>query len=1295
MTAFGWRTGGSETTVILNITPNEIQQFSTNGKVHAGGRRYYAEGRVRNLRYDPAGPCFSAEVSGSSGRIYQTQIRVNQQNRPIQVRCNCEAFSRYAGCCKHLVAVLTAASAPADASAGGPAGPVGGTVRRTDAGRGTERTADTFAELSPDQKHRLKLARSMLLQTRLAMNRTDRPGAGQQPDPDAAEPAARRSRLHLEFTLKLPAHGAQMARLTLRIGRGGGDKLYKVKQLESLVRALEDGHWVYFGKGLTFFPETDPFDPAGRRAMDWLQNLLLNDRELHPYTAQTTAPAFSGNTLILNPARLRAFFTLMTDGADGALADAGWDVRLHLPGADEPRVLSPAAADTPDPDGTADPAESADPDIIRLRRGWPPVHFAIEPLLPRPDTAPLYRFLLKSGAAPADERPGAADLSVGRVKTDCDLRLLSETADMVLYGRCIYLIDPADRLSRTWLKTLSEIGIYNDLLMTESDVAALLKLTGLPSGENSRLTLPGALSRRIIRTPPVASLRLDLAGRDLIAAAVEFRYGDRTVNPHPDDNEPVFAPGQPLPLPGEPAPGAEAEELVRPEPDSTWLLRDHAAEQRLLDALSAAGLTPRPPRRTTGTPRRTTGTLPQTGAAQQQPADADGLYYLSGAAAIYDFLTVHLPRITDLAAVYYTDAFRQIRVRRLPPAGGRLRLSSDRSLLYMDIEADGLTPDELRQVLAAYREKRRFVRLKNGAFLTLPDAHEDSQGWDILEKTARWDGEWAGSTLAVKPFRALPLCRLFEAAVTDPASANPADTDPASADPAAAGPAGADGRTPAAPAAGAFEADASLAELIRAVQTPERWEQSLPPGVTAKLRTYQHTGYNWFCALHHYGFGGILADEMGLGKTLQALAFIRRFSREIRRPSLVVAPTSLIYNWQDEAARFTPGLRVCVVNGAKSVRAGLWDQAGQCDLLIVSYAVARQDIEQIRAIAFGVCLLDEAQAIKNPVTQTARAVKKIRSLRRFALTGTPVENALYELWSVFDFIMPGYLPPRRTFQAEFELPILRDNDERARRSLRRLTLPFILRRLKKDVLQELPDKIETQLFCGMTPEQDKLYRAYLQKARRSVDALNRGGRGDRHHIQILSLLTRLRQLCCHPGMFIESYSGGSGKLDLLTELLDRLFEERHRVLIFSQFTSMLDIIRRQQAARGRAVFYIDGDVSPEDRLSQVNRFNRGEGKLFLISLRAGGSGLNLTGADAVIHFDPWWNPAVEDQATDRAHRIGQNRAVQIFKLVTRGTVEEKISRLKLEKQELIESIIRPSRNPLGHLSRAALLKLFE
>ena len=657
------------------------------------------------------------------------------------------------------------------------------------------------------------------------------------------------------------------------------------------------------------------------------------------------------------------------------------------------------------------------------------------------------------------------------------------------------------------------------------------------------------------------------------------------------------------------------------------------------------------------------------------PGDGDGLYYLSGAAPIYDFLTIHLPRIMSLAAVYYTDAFRQIRVRRLPPAGGRLRLNNDCSLLYMDIEADGLSAAELRRVLEAYREKRRFVRLKNGAFLTLPEPHEDPQGWDILEKTARWDGEWEGRTLVVKPFRALPLFRLLDAPAAD---AQTAASSAATSD-----------------SAGAFAADASLAELIRAVQAPEHWEQALPPGINARLRTYQHTGYNWFCALHHYGFGGILADEMGLGKTLQTLTFIRRFSIEIRRPSLVVAPTSLIYNWQDEAARFTPDLRVLVINGTKSVRTGLWEQAAHCDLLVVSYAVARQDIERIQNIDFGVCLLDEAQAIKNPLTQTARAVKKIRSLRRFVLTGTPVENALYELWSVFDFIMPGYLPPRRTFQAEFELPIIRDNDEQTRRNLRRLTLPFILRRLKKDVLQELPDKIETQLFCEMTPEQDKLYRAYLQKARMSIDTLNRSGRPERHHIQILSLLTRLRQICCHPGMFIESYDGCSGKLDLLTELLERLFEERHRVLLFSQFTSMLDIIRRQQTALGRSVFYIDGDISPQERLSQVNRFNCGEGKLFLISLRAGGSGLNLTGADAVIHFDPWWNPAVEDQATDRAHRIGQKRAVQIFKLVTRGTVEEKISRLKLEKHELIESVIRPSRNPLGPLSQAALIDLFD
>ena len=434
---------------------------------------------------------------------------------------------------------------------------------------------------------------------------------------------------------------------------------------------------------------------------------------------------------------------------------------------------------------------------------------------------------------------------------------------------------------------------------------------------------------------------------------------------------------------------------------------------------------------------------------------------------------------------------------------------------------------------------------------------------------------------------------------------------------------------------------------------------------------------------------------MGLGKTLQALSYLSYFRDLVKLPALVIAPTSLIYNWKEEAARFSPGLKAVVLTGSAEQREAILANIEQIDLLIASYTVQRMDAKQLQKIQFACCILDEAQAIKNPATHTSRAVKKIKALRRFALTGTPIENSLHELWSIFDFLMPGYLLNYKQFQSRFEQPIVRDRDQETLADLNRLTAPFILRRLKKDVLKELPEKIETRLFCDLEPEQEKIYKAYLSTARQSVRDMLKTDNSQSRKIEILSLLTRLRQICCHPALFLENYRGNSGKLETLNELLDRLFDNGSRVLLFSQFTSMLTLIRQEQEKRNRPVFYIDGSVRSEDRIDQVNRFNKGERELFLISLKAGGTGLNLTGANAVIHYDPWWNPAVEQQATDRAHRIGQKDVVQIFRLITRNSIEEKIDSLKGLKQDLVEAVIKPNQNPLERLSEEELFSLFE
>ena len=461
------------------------------------------------------------------------------------------------------------------------------------------------------------------------------------------------------------------------------------------------------------------------------------------------------------------------------------------------------------------------------------------------------------------------------------------------------------------------------------------------------------------------------------------------------------------------------------------------------------------------------------------------------------------------------------------------------------------------------------------------------------------------------------------------------------------------------------------------------------------LRPYQKLGFNWLCTLDQYGLGGILADDMGLGKTLQAIVYITYKFKKQRKPALVIAPTSLVYNWQREFEKFAPTLPVLVVDGNRQQRTAQLESIRRQACIITSYSLVRRDYLELKEISFSSCFLDEAQNIKNPETLNARSVKQIKAERTFALTGTPIENSLTELWSIFDFLLPGYLSSRRRFEARFDFANRRDPDPQSLEDLHRQIAPFVLRRMKKDVLKELPDKIETRMICEMTSAQRELYEAFLGNARQSFEQEVAVNGFARSQLYILALLTRLRQICCHPALFLNDYTEDSGKLLLLDELIADALDGGHRILIFSQFAQMLQIIRERLAQQGQACFLIDGQVAADERLAQVDRFNAGEGSIFLISLRAGGTGLNLTGADTVIHFDPWWNPAVEDQATDRAYRIGQENIVQVFKLYARDTLEEKIQALQEQKQVLIKAVIKPGQNLLSQMTIEEVRSLFE
>ncbi len=463
-----------------------------------------------------------------------------------------------------------------------------------------------------------------------------------------------------------------------------------------------------------------------------------------------------------------------------------------------------------------------------------------------------------------------------------------------------------------------------------------------------------------------------------------------------------------------------------------------------------------------------------------------------------------------------------------------------------------------------------------------------------------------------------------------------------------------------------FKVEESFHQFLECIQNPDNLEFEVPISLKPLLRGYQVQGFKWMKTLAYYGFGGILADDMGLGKTLQSITFILSEIALIRKqskPVLIVCPSSVTYNWLSEITKFAPDLQTIVVDGNQMDRAKLLKDLTDIDVIITSYPLIRKDISYHETIQFHSVFFDEAQAFKNPLTQTARAVKKIQAEHRFALTGTPVENSIEELWSIFHVVLP-------------ELFLgLKEYSNLTRKTIARRIRPFMLRRLKEDVLSELPEKLESMEYMELLPDQKKLYAAYLAKLRHdTLKHLNKDTIR-KNRIKILAGITRLRQICCHPSLFVDGYKGSSGKFEQLMQMIQEAKLSGRRVLIFSQFTKMLEIIGRELASEGLPFFYLDGQTPSEERVEMCSRYNRGERNLFLISLKAGGTGLNLMSADTVILYDTWWNPAVEEQAADRAHRMGQKNVVQVIKLVARGTIEEKMNELQEKKRHLIGEII--------------------
>ena len=615
------------------------------------------------------------------------------------------------------------------------------------------------------------------------------------------------------------------------------------------------------------------------------------------------------------------------------------------------------------------------------------------------------------------------------------------------------------------------------------------------------------------------------------------------------------------------------------------------------------------------------------------------------------FLTEGINKIKELCQVYYSDSFKALKIYNSSNIIGGVKVNNE-DLLEFNFGMEDINPREMRSILQAVKQKKKYYRLKDGGFVDLQD-RGIKDALDIIDYLNINEKELFTNGSAIIPkYNAFYIDGELKSEL------------------------------------GNFRKDFTFNNLINNMKELQEENFTLPSHLNSIMRSYQKEGFKWLKTLAHYGFGGILADEMGLGKTLQTIAFIA--SEKSERPSLVIAPTSLVYNWQAEVEKFAPELKCIVISGTPEERDALRSTIHDYNMVITSYPLLRRDIDSYKSLEFNYCILDEAQHIKNPASQSTNAVKAVKADAYFAITGTPLENSLTELWSIFDFIMPGYLFNHNKFVEKYEMPIIRNEDEEALKALNKHITPFILRRLKKQVMTELPPKIEQRLIVDMTVEQRKLYNAYLYSARQEIEEEVQLNGFNNSKFKILSILTRLRQICCDPSVFAENYVGESGKMEALEELLEEMIAQKHRVLIFSQFTTVLKNIAARLDKRSTEYLYLDGSTPAVDRGSLVRSFNSGNAPVFLASLKAGGTGLNLTGADVVVHFDPWWNPAVESQAADRAHRIGQKKTVEVIKLIARNSIEEKIYNLQERKKEVFDKVIDDGEKAAGMLVKMSV-----
>lgn len=638
--------------------------------------------------------------------------------------------------------------------------------------------------------------------------------------------------------------------------------------------------------------------------------------------------------------------------------------------------------------------------------------------------------------------------------------------------------------------------------------------------------------------------------------------------------------------------------------------------------------------------------------AQVIDYDAHIAYFDTESEDVYNFLYSGLPLLSEHCEIYVSEALKSLGKTQKYSLTVGVKLENN--LLEIDIESIDIPKEELSDILKAYRRKRKFYRLKNGKLLNLNS--------DDLEELNQFVEDYHIPVSEINGKTTMPSYRMF--ALEDDMK-NKENL--------------------------VFKRNEVFHDRIQNWKQKDISAYTPPKKYQEILRDYQVDGYKWLSLINEYGFNGILADDMGLGKTLQVISLLETYYKD--GVSIVICPASLVYNWEDEIYKFSSGLKTICICGNADERKLRIDTANQYDLLITSYDYIRRDVDLYENIMFNYIILDEAQNIKNLKTKNAQSVKMLKGKHKLALTGTPIENSLAELWSIFDFLMPNYLFNYHYFQSHYENDIVKNHDEKKQNKLKKLVSPFILRRIKKDVLSELPDKIENNYLIDFSEEENKIYLANLAQVNDELHQMAKMENTDK--IAILAMLTKLRQLCCEPRLLYENVEEPSSKLKACMELIHTLKENNQKLLLFSSFTSMLDLIGEQLYKEGISYYQLTGQTSKEDRRMLVDKFQNDNTTVFLISLKAGGTGLNLTAAEAVIHYDPWWNQSAQNQATDRAYRIGQEKNVQVFKLVMKNSIEEKIQKLQLMKKELADMFVENNEGSIARMSHDELLELFE